>query len=479
MYLIKHLNVVTSSFCDLKCSYCYLHKNKSFREYDKKVIESWKDGTYIENLKKVFKKLNSDPHEVHDLALWGGEPFIHIDIILDSFKELMQLCPNLDSVVVPTNWLHTNIDNLCKLLQIVNDNIRPRKDISELLHFHIQPSIDGIEGDIFMRDGHFGSWKKYKDNFDELCDKLEQMYLPNLSIDFCISGTATQQNILTQFSDYENIKQHIQFWNKAVLYAEKRLSKLKDPIGIANTKINFPTIAIPQVTSSIEALDIVKTIKTISQTFYNEKAYYGTNDHIFKEFFNCESDWPLCRANHECPEADQKSVTILPDGTICQCPDGYLENTEKFQNEFLLEQDFKEYKNKLIASYHFFNPLTASEKEIQDHKWYMIMGGFKDTFFPYISLGFATAQELALSHQIDEIYLVDPMLLLKHLTAAGMINECFRESCDVTGVPYMGGHDMIRRWFNGYLQEAYNFHLHDIKQTIHKSISHKINRENL
>jgi len=47
MYSIEHLNIITSSFCDLKCSYCFLHKNRSFRQYDKWIIESWKDGTYV------------------------------------------------------------------------------------------------------------------------------------------------------------------------------------------------------------------------------------------------------------------------------------------------------------------------------------------------------------------------------------------------------------------------------------------------
>lgn len=478
MYSIQHLNIITSSFCDLKCSYCFLHKNKSFRQYDKEIIQAWKDGSYVDNIKKVFIKLNSNPKEVTDLSFWGGEPFIHTNIIIESFKDLIQLCPNLESIIVPTNWLHTNINDLCKLLQIVNDNITPRTK-NQLLHFHIQPSIDGINGDIFMKDGHYGSWEKYKDNFDKICDALENMFLPNLSIDFCISGTGLQSNFLNHFSNYENIKKHINFWNEAVKYADKRLSSLSNPCGSINTRMNFPTIAIPQTTSSFEALELTKLIKLISQTFYTEKAFYATNDRLFKEYFNCEADWPLCKSNHECPEADQKSVTILPDGTICQCPDGFIENSKDFQNEFLNSGNFQEYKNILIASKHFFNPLTATEKEIEDHKWYMIMGGFKDTFFPYINLNFAMAQELALSHQIDEIYLIDPMILFKHLTSASMINECFRDSCKVTGLPYMGGQDMIRRWFNGYVQEAYNLHLHDIKQTIHESIRNQINKENL
>lgn len=474
MYSIQHLNLITSSFCDLKCSYCFLRKNKSFRQFDTIIREKWLDGSYIDNVEKVFKKLECDPKDVEVLSLWGGEPFLHLKIISNQFKRLMQLCPNMESIIVPTNWVHTNVQDLCNLLQIINDNINERTINNKKLHFHIQASIDGIENDIFIKNGHTASWNQYRKNYNDLCDILEKMSLSNVSVHFCISSTGLQQDFIERFSKIENIKEHIQFWSQEIQSLVNRSNKIKTVDVEVNSRVNFPTIAIPQQTSSLEALEIVKIIKTISQTLYNEKAYYHTNDQIVKLFFNCETDWPLCRPNHECPESSQRAVTLLPDGTICQCPDGFIEHTQEFQNEFLEEKDYKEYKNMLIASRQFFNPLTATDKEIADHKWYNIMGGFKDTFFPYFSLGYATATELALSHQIDEIYLKDPMLLFKHLTAAGMINECFRDSCEVTGVPYMGGHDLIRRWFNGYVQEAYNYHLSDIKWTIKKGIENEI-----
>ncbi|MBE6148107.1 MAG: hypothetical protein E7167_01145 [Firmicutes bacterium] len=72
--------------------------------------------------------------------------------------ELIKFCPDIQGIVVPTNWVHTNISDLCQLLQVINDNITPRKE-NNLLHFHVQMSIDGTEGDIFIQDGHTASWK--------------------------------------------------------------------------------------------------------------------------------------------------------------------------------------------------------------------------------------------------------------------------------------------------------------------------------
>ena len=156
-----------------------------------------------------------------------------------------------------------------------------------------------------MKDGHFGTWERYKQNFDELYDSLKDMYLPNLSIDFCVSATGTKENFLNSFSnDYNNIKKHIHFWDEVVRYVQDKVKNMNNPEMLLNTNLNFPTIALPVETSSFEGMEILKTIKTINQFLYTEKAFYKTNDRIIKEFFHCETDWPLCQSNHECPEAD-------------------------------------------------------------------------------------------------------------------------------------------------------------------------------
>lgn len=44
---------MTASSCNLNCSFCYLHKNESFKEFDKEILQAWDDGSYITNVKKV------------------------------------------------------------------------------------------------------------------------------------------------------------------------------------------------------------------------------------------------------------------------------------------------------------------------------------------------------------------------------------------------------------------------------------------
>jgi len=39
--MIKNLTLITSSICNLDCSYCFLHKNNAYKEYNKNIYESF------------------------------------------------------------------------------------------------------------------------------------------------------------------------------------------------------------------------------------------------------------------------------------------------------------------------------------------------------------------------------------------------------------------------------------------------------
>ena len=41
------VDLIGSSDCDLKCSYCYITKNCAFSNYDKIITDSWENGSYL------------------------------------------------------------------------------------------------------------------------------------------------------------------------------------------------------------------------------------------------------------------------------------------------------------------------------------------------------------------------------------------------------------------------------------------------
>jgi sulfatase maturation enzyme AslB (radical SAM superfamily) len=51
---VNHIDIMGSSNCNLKCSYCYINKNCSFSNYDKTIRQAWESGEYLKTVEKVL-----------------------------------------------------------------------------------------------------------------------------------------------------------------------------------------------------------------------------------------------------------------------------------------------------------------------------------------------------------------------------------------------------------------------------------------
>ena len=58
------ISLISSTTCNLNCSFCYLHKNESYKLYDKIVREYWNNGKYIINAYNTVKAFPADPNKV-------------------------------------------------------------------------------------------------------------------------------------------------------------------------------------------------------------------------------------------------------------------------------------------------------------------------------------------------------------------------------------------------------------------------------
>lgn len=459
---IYQVDLISNSTCDMKCEFCFLRKNKTFTNYNKIVQEKWKNGEYVKNIKKLFSFFKSDPKKVRTLEFWGGETLLNIKTLLPSMEELISFFSEIETFVIPTNGLNTNIKDLCQLISIIDKNLSKRD--KRLLHFHIQLSIDGMPNSIIMKEGHNGDWDKYKKNFDELCEELNKIELKNTSVDIVFLGNASDKNWINSFKDYKDLKELIQFWNKVNKYVNDKIKENKNKHNMLTIMNDLPKIALPHHFNLEEILNLEKIIRLNDYVVYQEKGLYEYNQTPAETFYPGDATFIYGLANYECPEADQNSITILPDGTVPFCPCAYLQHLPEYQKEVLEKEDYKSYKNCLIYSYYFFNPLTATEEEIEKHKWYMLNSGIKDTYFPYIYYSYNMAKELALSRQIDFNYFLDDALLFEEITAASTIGECRRENLNYTNIPYLTDENLIRTWLNGYTQYYKRLFLTQLKE---------------
>ena len=78
---IRMVSLLGASDCNLGCSFCYLGKNPFYKKYDSKIKKAWETGEYLNNVKKVLQALDTDPKDILELQLWGGEPTLYLNII--------------------------------------------------------------------------------------------------------------------------------------------------------------------------------------------------------------------------------------------------------------------------------------------------------------------------------------------------------------------------------------------------------------
>ena len=160
-----------------------------------------------------------------------------------------------------------------------------------------------------------------------------------------------------------------------------------------------PTIAIPQTTSIEESLEIEKIIKLLEYHDYiypSKKTELKINE--TQCFHNCIAEQSYMERNHECPESNEHAITLLPDGTIAECPCTFLHHLKEYKEELLKNKNYWEYKSCLIRDNSFYNPLLNNPNKDSEHDWYVYGGGFIGTQSTYANLNLNMAYEMALSH---------------------------------------------------------------------------------
>lgn len=449
---INQLSVFGSSVCNLSCSYCYLH-NKDTQEFYKALNEEiqngWITGSYVNNIKQVYEKINADHLKTNRFQIWGGEPLIQIDNLLKSLKELLIFLPNVDFFMIPTNfaWPETIAKKIAKIA-IDYDDTR-NKHNSE---FHLQLSIDSYKG-ILLEQGHHADNQQYLKNIEALVKEISKVNLQNSQIVLDIKATASGQNILKYLSTEEAITDYLDgmffLLEQGNNIIEKYNCQNKIKFG---TMPFFPSCALPENSSVEDGLKFASIVRLTD--FIEGKNKYLKNEN-FKHFFESYShniyDTNLLSKNHECSEAGRVVLTILPDGTISECPCSFVQNRQEYLELLLKNKQYEDYRVANIRKKYFFNPITASKEEEEYNDWYNL-SGLRNNFSTGISLGIALAQELALSHQIPKFYALNPEYLLRHLTKETQPYSCTREQISDTGIPYLSHPGDYRRVFNGEME---------------------------
>ena len=156
--MVNSISLISSTTCNLNCSFCYLHKNQSYKEFAKLVRQAWADGSYLNNALKTVERLGP-PEGVQQCQLWGGETLLHIDDITKNLKQFYQYFPNVKLWRISTNWL---ID-VNQFFEFIKEMDLYAPEGTEIM---TQLSIDGPQGG-YAEQGHNVSLEVYQKNFSD------------------------------------------------------------------------------------------------------------------------------------------------------------------------------------------------------------------------------------------------------------------------------------------------------------------------
>lgn len=444
--MVKTLILLTSSACNLNCSFCYLHKDKILTEYDKEILQAWKEKTYISTVLNSILKFDANPYDIKEVQFWGGETLLHINELKENIQELYTYFPNIQKYLIPTNWT-IHIKEFFEFIKELDKYALPNTD------FAVQLSIDGPKG--YSESGHNVSFETYKKNIKLFADLVNNYKLKNVKLRFSINATISKELYLNKLFDYNEIKNYVQQMTELTSYINECF--VSESCAI-NTNHVFPGLSLPATETVEEGLKLTSINRLWEYVYMNEfknNTWNNLHDKYFYfgiQNFNLKED-----INSKDPYCGQLKVglTFLPDGTIVECSSAYIDPNEKYQQECLELNDKDRYlASKLHASLSI-NPLTASEYDLKKFKW-SVINGIRDTEKTSKYFHYNICKELAKSGQISQKYLYDKELLIKHLEIIAGPSTCMYENINTTKNPLISNPSNFRRYLNGLAEYVYD-----------------------
>lgn len=446
---MKTLGIISASKCNLKCDYCYLHKNKSYIDEDEKTLKAFLDGSFIKNIKTTLKKLKIHKEEFNALELWGGEPSLHLSKNSNFFKEVIEYFPNIESLSYSSNFT-TNIQNHIELIKNLDKNLT--KDF----YVHIQISMDGPDW-ILSQTRHI-KYDIIKNNLENFIKEFNNYYLEHINLSINYKATWPWRIYKEVNKDIDLVKDYLDF----CVQEEKNINKI-----IFNKKINFntkamlgPMLEIPYNYTQQDGIDMATFLFTQYSyiTDLREKTIELKNQPLFMPILTLGLDRVLeneqniyfCNAN-KCGQMVD-NLMFKWDGSLVACSNGFLDNNEENLNYLQLE-DKEEYKNVLKTTRwlpQYKNNQIDLDEILKKHNTMKEFWTDYNNF--HLTVLISQILELADCGLINISYKNNYNKALRHaLMIAKGPASCYFYNLRKTGSAYTTDFDFIKLYCNGVL----------------------------
>lgn len=461
---IDNISLITTCGCNLNCNYCMAAKslNSHSKELAQATEQALIDGTFFENTKKVFQKLEINPTDIKDLSFWGQEPTLTLHHITNHFSDWIGLMPNVNSIFFSTNGMaHTD-----RIIDFI-------KTCVELFD---RPCEIGIQ---YSYDGNYSTNKVRKADTDvvlnsitTLITELNKINLKNIKINIMDHGVISDE-LIKSFNSQKDMVDYItqahEIWHKL------SLMNINRNVYIRNS-INFSS-EVPINSSSEDGLlwnYFIENCKKLKYKYNeNEEMEMASEGLLFLPKFvksqllkntDCSSLSEIVKlistsSKEELRELNHKlgsmifcgnvsgGLKIMYDGTLVNCQSLIFDTkAENIKNT----NDNIYYTKKFVADHKgYINPLADSEEDIRDNIYlYETMNA--ESYFYIYQQTVILLYNLALAHQVSEKYLKYENVLQASLILVSL-HSCFFNSLLTTGSYLNRDSGLIRRYCNGII----------------------------
>lgn len=432
---LKTIEVITSSACNLNCSFCYLHKNKAYQEFNQNVLNAWNDFSYIKNIERSVICLGHNLDYVDQIHFWGGETLLQIDSITKNVPLIYKKFKSLKEWHMSTNWV-INTDAFFNFVKTIDENA-PRET-----QIVVQISIDGPPGEI-SDVGHNG-WKVYRKNFKDFITKMNNTKMHNVNVTFHLKSTLSKENYFKQFSTYEKMTEYMKYMVDFMTEIDELC--ISRSVNVRE-KFTLPSIALPHDFTKEEGEKITEIITLWEEV--SAKEFPGQNIPFLFGLTEFNFDSIYFDPNRECGQLKDR-LMIMYDGTIVECSGTYIDYFQPYRDELLKEGNIEMYHQAIRNSRNAFNPIYATPEEIEKWEW-RVRKGYRNNYLTYTMFTNGILKELAESHQISSIY-QNPEVRLNRILSFCNSNSCTKENSNSTKIPYLMSVGHAREYFNGLVE---------------------------
>lgn len=455
---IKDITVFVSASCNMNCEFCFLHKNSTSKEYEKVIKDSWRDGSYVNNITNVIKKINGTPETVDNLCIWGGEPSLGFTDLIDNnnFKKLLEAFPNLQYLFASSNFT-TNPKFFTDFFDGVNDAFKNAG--RECIKINCQLSIDGPDGEI-SKHGHPGTFEQYYKNIEFIFKHIyEQRYSNIREIRFMVNSVIPMEVMDNEIKNYEGMEKYT---DDMYNFFEK-VNEINRQCRVENgtTYISMRKTLVPGHT-----IPFSFTMEDGINGYYYDRLWQNFINHNKDKYKNVifstlnykkgalqfSGNSMFERNLAQCSQLNC-SLCICPDGSIIGCDGSFMVPFKPYAES--LKKEGNQYELNFVANSirNIYNPLKMTDKEIERMN-YILLCGYRSSFVTEESLKAGMCRELSLSAQIPYRFSYDPEYTISSVKRLAFYSICDRENVRDTGISFSSGPSQFRYYFNGSLQTA-------------------------